>query len=171
MALTGQQYAKTLVASMIPVADNLRELAANMGLRPYILRMVWVRWTGPLVGRGNAIVERVEDVRPTPNIPKHGTDLEYMDAGAVNRGPIEVLEVSGTYTMEQLMGIGAGGEALDPNLEFFYETEKLRPDGSASNKLRWSLSGEPTWYPGALSWRFTLVPSQAARDRSGFAHG
>lgn len=156
---------------MIPVADNLRRLAAGMGLRPYVLRMVWIRWTGPVVGRGNAVVERVVDMDPTPDIPSFGTDLEYTDAGHIERRPIQVLDVSGTYTEEQLLGIGAAGEALDPNLEFFYESEKFRPDGSPSNKQRWSIVGSPIWYPGDLSWRFTLAPSQGARDRSGFGHG
>jgi len=167
--LNGTEYAKTLAASFIGVADEIRNLATTMGMRPYVVRVVTIVWTGRRPGVGSPIVKSAVALEPTPEVLGLDTLTEESveGAGYSEVGNIELRGVSGRYSEDFLRGV-TPDELLgsDPSVETFYEVETLRLDGVPGDLRRFSPVGMPVFVPGQVGYTVKLERTQGDRMRN-----
>ena len=165
---TSLQYAKTLARRFVPLADKLRDLMTKFGLRPYKVRIMRVKWSGGQRGIGVPTVASELHILPTPLISDLTSLQEIVHpVGLDESGPIQLSEVSGTFTEDDLMGRSIIGAAVAADDEVFYEIEFPRPDGTPSTRRRFYMLSPPHYHAGRLQWIIRLERSHEERDRAG----
>jgi len=93
-----------LVESLGAVADDIRQIAVELGLRPYQVHAVRLRWTGGQVGRGTSAVVFDEPLLPTPEVVNMGSvSRDSKNAGTVERGDVRLQGISPRYTEDQIV--------------------------------------------------------------------
>lgn len=166
--VSGQQIQNSLARKFVPLADSLRDLFTKFGLRPYVVRMVRVRWNGIERGVGLPQVESETIVEPTPKLSDYTALTELVQPiGLDEQGGIVLSEISGRYTEFQLRGLKDDETELPPNVEFFYEVEFPRPDGQPATKRRFFNRSAPEYNSGALQWTLRLEKASADRQLNG----
>ena len=161
-------YGDTLAGSFIGLADDLRDMFTQFGLRPYTVRRIRVKWSGQRRGVGQPTVIFSEPILPTPKV----TDISGLSEllhpiGLDEHGSIRLSEISGTYTEDDLRGLDSSGKGAAVDEEFFYEIEYARPDGLAGEKRRFFPSGAASYNAGKLQWTLMLEKSNEDRGRDG----
>lgn len=165
--VSSSQAKKTLARGFIGLADSLRDMLTQFGLRTYKVTIVRVEWSGQRRGRGVPSVVSEVAILPTPKISAVDSLSEIIQpGGGLESGSLELTQISGRFTEEQLRGHGSDGEAIPPNQEFFYEVEFF-PNEGPSVKRRFIPSAPPAYYPGRLGWTVRLARSFDNRDRNG----
>jgi hypothetical protein len=157
---------ETLGGELVEVADAVRDLATELGVRPYVCRMVWVSWTGGERGVGVDAVAREVSVLPTPLVSDPAVALRHHPFAVVEEGTLRVTEVSARYTEDQLRGLGPDGAEVPEDQEFFWEVYLLQRDGT-SIRRRYTVAGVPTLAADRAEWVVMLRRAAGDRDRYG----
>lgn len=151
--LTDFQAERTLAENLVPVADGIRQLATDFGLRPYRVFLVWIGYTADenadglldvdeqgvsaddaTVGAGRPYVIAELELLPTPRVgPLGGVRQSLEVVGLTEVGGVMLDQISPSYTEDILMGLLP--ELLDPQhpgqlragVQFFYEIQENRP--------------------------------------------
>ena len=166
--LTPDVLAKSLAHKFIPLADNLRDMNTSMGLRPYIVCIVKTRWTDGERGEGSEYVESITNILPTPLVSDLSSIAEILHPiGLDEAGSIQVSEISGRYTEEQLRGLKDDGSEQDPDVHVYWEVEYVRADGVPGEHRRFTLSGAPYFDAGNIEWKVRLDRTHGERTRAG----
>ena len=176
-------HAETLVAQLAGspgstdsnVVDLTRDLKARLGKRPYVVRIVRVRWeASPAVigprGRGaEVLVGKPFLIEPTPLVSDlSNLRLVIQSIGQIEVGELRVSEISARYTEDQLGLRPAGGGQLPSNEEAFWEVEF--PVSSPGEKRRFGTVGVPNFNP-TMGWTVNLVSARRRRSRDGSPGG
>lgn len=171
--VTSAQAKGTLARRFIPLADSLRDLLTKFGLRSYSVSICTIEWTGGSRGAGTPVTRSELEILPTPKIDTFDTLTEFAQPiGLLESGTIELSQVSGRFTEEQLRGFDpATGNDIPPNIEFFYEVIFFPTDGAPGVRRRFYPRSAPTYYPGKLQWKIRLEKSNADRARNGDPDG
>jgi hypothetical protein len=197
--LTSNQAARTLAHRLAPLADRLRQLEVNFGLRPYVTFLVWTRWDGEERGEGHQQVERRVALVPNPVVEDlTAVTLQPYAAGVLPVGSVRISKVSARYPQDLLMGIVmpcdpkasfesqlAGGPPVDSNAlatelegvpepwEFFYEIveDGRSAIGRAPQRARFRPLAAPFRDAGALEWQMVLERVSEGMGRDGNPHG
>lgn len=166
---TAMELSKTLGQRLIPVADRIRDLHTQFGLRPYKLRIVRVRWATGERGRGLPVVEKEIDILPTPLVQDMSTMMEIVQpVGLDEVGTIIVSEISGRFTDDDLRFADSDGTPLGPDEEVFYEIEFPRtPDGLPGDKRRFFMRSAPMYFAARFQWQLRLEKTHPDRLRNG----
>lgn len=160
-----RQAKGTLARDFIGLADDLRDMLTQFGLRTYKVSMVRVRWSGGRRGRGAASQVEVTPILPTPKISSLDALQELAQSVGVDElGAIDLSQVSGTYTEDQLRGF-RDGDGIPADEEFFYEVEFFPADGGPTKKRRFFPRGAPTYAPGRLQWSVRLEKANEDRNQ------
>jgi hypothetical protein len=167
--VSNPQAAASLARRFVPLADSLRDLLTRFGLRSYRVLAVRIAWSGGRRGYGTPTVVSEELLLPTPKIAPT-LDQVIQPIGALEVGSVEMSQISGRYSEEQLLGLEEDGSPLPPNVEFFYEVEFF-PHAGPSVRRRFAPKGTPTYYPGRLQWTLRLERSFDSRERNGDVEG
>lgn len=141
------------VECLIDVADDLRQLYTDFGLRPYRVFLVWVEWTADEnddglvqdeealldddeVGIGRPRLVHEVEILPTPLVGDlSGVGKRQDPTGLTESGGISVSQITMSFSEDVLMGLlhpfrdAAHPETLRPGLEFFWEVRENRPAG------------------------------------------
>lgn len=166
--LSPLSFQRTLARRFIPLADSLRDLLTFFGLRAYQVRLVRTQWTGRRRGAGEEQVIEETLLEPTPKIGDLTSLTEVLQPGGIDEiGTLEVSQISGRYTEDQLRGLGPGGEDIPPDQQFYWEIEFFKTDGEGNVRRRFYVRGTPNYYPGRLQWVVRLERSHEDRDRDG----
>lgn len=164
--VTSAQAKAALVRRFIPLADRLRDLLTRFGLRSYRVALVYVQWSGGERGVGVPSVVREVPLLPTPKVSTLASISEIVQpVGLDEVGSIELSQVSGRFTEEELRGLGQDGSELPPDMEFFYEVEFFPQEGQAQ-KRRFFPRSPPAYMAGRLQWVVRL--EKANEDRARF---
>lgn len=149
------------------VADNVRQIATNLGARPYRVFLVWVLWTGTERGEGEAEVQRELELLPTPKVATlDSVTYSIFHAGTIPAGSIKLSEVSTRYTFDELTGhmIPLLHEDVIPQPHaFFYE---VREDGRGDPRplrQRYRVMSYP--FRDAENAQWTLMLERISEDR------
>ena len=166
--LTGMQLDSTLGQQLIPVVDGLRDLLTSFGIRPYVLRVVRVQWSGARRGYGQPYVKATRDILPTPKI----TDLSGLTevanpVGLDEIGNVLVTQISGSFTDEFFRFVTPDNTELNPNEEVFYEIEFPQPSGKPGEKRRFALRGAPMYFASKFYWQLRLERTRSDRPNNG----
>lgn len=169
--VTSQQAKQTLARDFIGLADDLRDMLTQFGLRTYAVRTVKIQWSGGKRGRGTAIVLAEETLLPTPKISAlDGLQELVQSIGLDELGSVELSQISGRYTEEQLRGFTEAGDGIPGDQEFFYEIEFFPHEGP-SHKRRFFTKSAPAYHPGRLQWTVRLEKVNNDRARGGDPQG
>lgn len=102
----------TLVARLGRVANSARQVATNLGARPYRVFLVWTRYGGD-ERAGSVVASRRVEILPTPLVEGlDGVALSPQHAGVVPLGSMRLTEVNPDLDYQLLRGfrIPAEGE-------------------------------------------------------------
>lgn len=165
--VTSSQAKGTLARRFIGLADSLRDLLTKFGLRAYKVSIVRIEWSGGRRGRGTPVVVDERVILPTPKIaPMDSLQEVLQPVGLEEVGSLELTQISGTFSEEDLRGYSAAGDGIPINQEFFYEVEFF-PNEGVAQKRRFYPASAPTYYAGRLQWSIRLVKANEDRARNG----
>jgi hypothetical protein len=161
---------QTLGQDLIDVADDLRDLFTEFGLRPYEVRVVRERWTGGRRGIGTPIVVREVHLLPTPRLASlEGLQNIVSSVGQVEEGNLLLSEISGRFTEDDLRGMVDDGAAIDEAEEFYFEVKfpARREGGVGAQRRRFYPASAPAYQADAFQWVVVLVRQRGDRRRNG----
>jgi hypothetical protein len=162
------QLDQTLARTLIPVADNLRDLFTQFGLRPYRVKVVRVQWSDGARDQGTPIVVAENHLLPTPKMTGLDGVSEVLNpVGLDEQGSVVISQISGRYTEENLRGMDDDGTPIADNEEFFYEVEFISESGQPTFRRRFQLRGAPAYFAGKFEWQITLERTREDRARNG----
>jgi len=157
----------SLGKSLIDVADDVRDIATSLGLRPYVVWLVWTRWSKGTLGRGVEEVVKRERLLPTPKVSSmENLDTEILSIGTEETGTLTVSQISGRYTEDFLSG--AIGKTLvgESSFQFFWEIEFLQARGEAALR-RFSMADVPSYNAESVEWTVQLKRAYRNRKSNG----
>ncbi len=153
------------------VLDRARQIAVNLGARPYRVELVWTTWTGAERGEGTEREIARLELLPTPQV----TDLTSValnpySAGKLPVGSVRLSEVSaGRYTEDLLRGLRLpdGSELDEQRMDFYVDVHEdgrnLAPGASAERK-RFRVMAGPHLSPCCT--QYALVLERTSKDPS-----
>ena len=157
---------RSLVEGLGDVADDLRQIYTDLGLRPYRVFSVIVRWTGGESGRGDAVLAGETELLPTPLVvdmkPLRG---ESTPAGFNERGAIELRQISPRYTEDDIRAL-FHIQPLPIDYDGYLEVRVDSRDGSTERR-RFTVKGTPYRNAGRFEWSVRLTKQDENRGRSG----
>lgn len=157
---------RSLVEGLGEVADDLRQLYTDFGLRPYRLFSVVVSWSGGEIGRGTASVASETEFLPTPKVDVRPLSREATEAGEVERGQIRVSEISPRYTEEDIRVL-FHTQPLPAGHEGFVEMRMDGRDGKYAVRHRLIVADTPWRQADKFQWTVRMVAQDEPRSRTG----
>lgn len=165
---TPRLNAKSLARKLIPVVDKARDIATQLGARPYRVRLVRTRWTGGRRGVGVEEIISLMEILPTPKVVDLNTLAEIVTPiGPTEIGLIQLQQVSGRYTEDILVGVDPSGNKPAQSDDLYYEIEFFRVDEQPSDHHRFALATVPYYHATQCQWTITLDAQIAKRRRDG----
>ena len=166
--VTAQVMRESLGQELIEVVDCARDIPSELGLRPYTVRLVRTRWSGGARGLGTEEVLSVLDLLPTPKlVDLSGLQEVLQPVGLDEIGTVQVEQISGRFTEEQLRFLDSDGRDPPAQESVWWEVEFVRPDGKPGERRRFVLVGAPEYLPGNVEWRVRLSKAHEDRGRDG----
>jgi hypothetical protein len=171
--LRPDEVKRSLMSTLSPVIDNIRQIAVQLGLRPYRVFIVHVLWTGVKVGDGNPLEISRREILPTPRIRDMSATTEVLSAfGRVEEGGIVIDRISAKYSEDDLTG--KTPDLIDPamprtgkrNGEYFWEVQENRPGFPRTLPRRYVHAAAPTLMRGGSHWRIPLNKQNVDRSRN-----
>lgn len=163
-----QDYKGTLLGEFMDgCIDDIRQLASDLGARPYRVFWVRTRWSGRERGEGVESVISEEEVTPTPKVEMGGLQRTLLDIGTDEQGAVTVTEISPRYTEHQLTGDLPNGRAIPSNETFSWEISLSRGDSDAKIRRRYMIQGVPVYEATRLQWTVRLIRSGSDREANG----
>ena len=135
----------------------------DFGLRPYRVFSVVYRWTGGAIGRGEMKLASERELLPTPKVKDISVRHEAQDAGYVERGDVQLREVSPRYTEDDINAL-FHQSPLPPGFQGFVEMFIDARDGKTERR-RFSVRGVPIRDAAKFEWSVQLIRQDAQRDR------
>ena len=153
------------------VIDRSRQIATNLGMRPYLVELVWTAWSGSERGEGTERELVRVALLPTPQVKDlTSIALSPYSAGKLPVGSIRVDEISaGRYTEDLLRGLKLpDGAALDERrMDFTWEVREdgrnLAP-GQLAERKKFRVMAGP--HLSACCTQYSVVLERASKDPS-----
>lgn len=159
---------RSLVEEMGALVDDIRQIATDIGARPYRVHLVRVCWTGGRVGAGDSQVVEETELLPTPALDTfEGVRSEMRSGGLVERGNARLREVSPRYTEDELRGLFGCANTLPVGEQVFVEVRMDARDGTDVVRRRFVVVGVPYRKADAFEWRVNLLRQDENRTRTG----
>jgi hypothetical protein len=147
------------------VMDRARDVAAQLGLRPYRVSFVHVRWTGRVRGDGSEEVVTQRDILPAPKVSDlSGLTRELTPSQIDEAGTLLLTKISAAYTEDQILCRPASGKPLPPNEAIYYEIQL--GTGGERRRMVPVGGGAPT-LKAVEGWTIAVTLQAGARGRSG----
>lgn len=170
-----QDVSTTLAQDLVPVVDSIRQIASDMGLRPYRVFLVHIAWAGPTRGIGQAQEVSRREILPAPEVSDMSSTSRVLESvGMVEEGGLRLRKISAALTEDDLLGrtpdlLMPDGTRRDRrNVEFFYEVVQQRPGAATpAARRRYVPDSAADLKPGQAGWSISLKKQQADRARDG----
>lgn len=154
----------SLVSALGSVVDDIRQIATDLGARPYRVFSVTQSWSGGERGRGVLTVTCEEEFLPTPLVKDWFVRRELENVGSVERGIVELREVSPRYTEAQIMSLCPYPPCSNASgTETFIEMRIDSRDGTEVKHRRFVVANAPFLDAEKFEWRVKLIPQEGAR--------
>lgn len=169
-----QQMPATLAGSLVPVADDLRNLYAEFGLRPYRVYLVHATWTSGRRGVGTQVIMSRREILPVPRVRDiDSVRRNVQPTGLTEEGDIVIDQISAKFSEDDL--VGRTPDLTDPvrtrtsrtDVEFWWEVEEARAAAPRPVRRFSPPVAAPVLSRGALAWRVTLTKQGYDRARPG----
>jgi hypothetical protein len=161
--LTSAEAAQSLVVQLGPCVDCIRQIATDLGARPYRVFIVQTQWTGEEEGDGLERVIGEREILPTPKVTTVGAlGTEIRSAGQLEVGDLVVREISTSWKDYELRGVQADGSDLPEGVKQFFEIRMdLREPEAQTVRRRFTVSGVPELQATRVQW---VVPLKRAMN-------
>lgn len=172
----------SLVESLGSVVDDVRQIATDLGVRPYRVFSIVCFWSGGEVGRGTPSVIHETEFLPTPKLMEtSGVRGSPRSGGVAERGDATLRQVSPRYTEDQVRALCGTGAATDAqgqpigvppgakNIEIWIEVRVDSRDGDTQRR-RFIVVGQPFRDAEKFEWRVTLMRQDQDRSRAGIPY-
>ena len=159
----------SLVEDLGSVADDLRQLYTDFGLRPYRVFSVLQHWSGGRVGAGTVAVVREIEFLPTPLVDVLPVKRRVTEGGFTEDGDTWLRQISPRLTEDEVQNLVAPG-GLQPGDDPFIEVRMDARDG-LSERRRYTVQGPPARDAGGFEWKVRLVKANPDRGRQGETSG
>lgn len=170
----GQAMRQSLMESIAPAIDSIRQIAVDLGLRPYRVFLMHVAWPNGRRGVGIPSVVSEREILPTPKVLDMSSTTQVLRAaGLAEEGNVTIEKISTRYSEDDLMGLTPDLRAADDppqgasDREFFWEIREARATTPAPQPRRYVPSAAPHRNAGASEWRITLTKQDQNRTRAG----
>jgi len=150
------------------VADELRQLYTDLGLRPYRVFSVLQGWSGGKVGDGIPRVLREVEFLPTPLVDLTPVRRRPTEGGFTEDGTVTLHEISPRLTEDQVQQLCS--PQLLPGQESYVEVRHDARDGETTRR-RFTVQGVPFRKAGKFEWWVRLVKANPDRGRAGALSG
>jgi hypothetical protein len=154
------------VEELAAVADDLRQLNTDFGLRPYRVFSVVVAWSGGVIGRGLAAVVSETELLPTPLVDLRPVRGTMRTGGQVEEGMATLKEVSPRYTEEDIETL-FHQQPLPKGHEGFLEVRMDRRDGVRVKRRRFTVRGVPYRDAAEFDWEVRIMRQRRDRKPDG----
>jgi len=157
---------QSLVEELGGVADDLRQLYTDFGLRPYTVHSVVVQWSGGEPGRGDAMVISETQLLPTPRL----VDMKPIrgmakPAGFDEEGAVVLRQISPRYTEDDIRTLFFQ-QPLPRDKEGYLEIRVDSRDGQ-TDRRRFTVKGTPFRDAPKFEWSTRLTLQSHDRNRAG----
>jgi hypothetical protein len=162
-----QRFAEggTLPTWLSGPVDAVRNVMAQLGMRPYGVKIVHVRWTGATVGDGREEVVSERPVLPVPAVGDLAGLVRQLTAAQVDdMGTVVMSEISAAYTEDDVLLRPRDGKPLPANEAVYYE---IRWAGIGKRHRFAPVGGSASFKADTAEWVVTLTLQKGARPRSG----
>lgn len=158
---------RSLAEELAPVVDEARQLMTDLGMRPYRVFSVTLRWTGGERGRGASEVVSEREFLPTPRVVDlSGMRARAQENGVELRGDVRLREVSARYSDDDVRGMFHGCQQ-GAQFETFIEIREDARDGAEPRRKRFVVEVEPYRDAQRFEWVVVLSGQDGARARDG----
>lgn len=158
----------TLVRSLVPCVDSIRDLYTCLGARVYEVSLVRTRWSGGERGVGVEEVISDEPILPTPKVGDlSGLTYQTYSLGSEEAGTLQVSEVSARYGEDYLMGRYPEGIETPLDENFYWEIRIPVAPNESGERRRFFPTAVANLTPLRFQWTVTLVRAYQDRSRSG----
>ena len=159
----------SLAHDLKPVADDLRDLYTQFGLRPYVVRLIRTRWTGGKRGIGQEEVVDEHTLLPTPRVRDLSGLREVLQpVGLDELGDVQVDQISPKMTEDELRFLDKHtAEPARDDEAVWWDIEFVRPDGLPGLRRRFVLVGAPDYRADRFGWSVRLAKAHEDRGRDG----
>lgn len=164
---TGFELGQSFGRALIPVADVCRDIAVQLGLRPYEVHIVRTKWTVDTRGAGSEIVIADIPLLPVPKVTSLDGLAEIVNPIGVDElGSVRVSEISGRYSEQFLRGLDAQGNSPARDEQFYWEIlfPQLGRVDDYGYRRRFTMAAAPNYEPDNVQW--TVVLQRARGDRN-----
>lgn len=168
--LNGIDLSRTLARQLISTVDSVRDLATQLGFRPYAVHMVRTKWSGGERGIGQEFVISDEPLLPTPLLlGLDGVSRIVQPVGLDEVGGCQLTQISGRYAEGFLTGTDEDGNAVDPDVQYYFEIIFPTPGSilDGAPRRRFYAANAPTYDASKFEWRVTLQRSHSDRRNDG----
>jgi hypothetical protein len=161
----------SLIASLTPCVDAIRDINTQIGARPYQVMLVWTRWSGGDRGVGVEEAIREELILPTPKLADMASlSRDLSSVGVDEVGSVRISEISARYTEDYLVGRCDDGSAIAEDQNFYWEIRFPRADGCGMRR-RFVPKSAPSLEATKFQWTISLLKASEDRMRSGDVRG
>jgi len=159
--LPADRLGRTVVVRLGRVADKVRQVATNLGARPYRVFLVWTVASGEERGEGTTKEIKRLEILPTPRVKSlDNVTFNPYHAGVFPLGAIQVDEVTTSLTEDDLRGLTVPKveDQIPERFDFYYEVVE---DGRAGPDVKvrpqsYRLLGQPFLDAENVSWVLRL---------------
>jgi len=103
--LSAQEARQTLASRLASTANRLRARYTTFGLRPYVVELVWSRWTGGERGEGNERVLLRLPLLPIPKVEDLASINKVLfSAGTLPVGTVRISQLNPLLTADAMLG-------------------------------------------------------------------
>jgi hypothetical protein len=178
-ALSPHEARRTLANRLGPLGDRLRQIATNLGVRPYRVFLTWTVWQGGgPVERGEGtekLLQRIE-ILPTPRVQSlDSLSFSLAHAGVIPIGSFRVDRITERLTEDVLLGkafpwnpLPFGESPQEKHIpepyEFFWEVWEDGRGDDPPKHSRFRPMNRPMRRAGKLDW--TIMLERASIDRT-----
>lgn len=171
-SLPGFDAGRTLMQSLVPCVDGIRDLYTCLGTRSYVVVLVRTKWSGGERGTGVEEIVSEETILPVPRVgPVSSMNRVNEPVGLLEQGELKVDQISARYTEDHLLGMPVDGSKMPYDENFYWELRVIPADGSPQVRRRFFPKGVPNLDMMQVQWSVQIERASQDRGRGGDPRG
>lgn len=157
----------SLVEEQSGLVDELRQLQTDVGLRPYRVFSVIVKWDSGELYRGTQSIVGEKEFLPTPLVDLRPMYSVVKESGVFEHGDVVLREISPSLTEDQIRELFFNGAELPPGQQGYIEVRHDARKGNTPRRRRFIVRGAPWHDAERFQWIASLSDEEHDRLPSG----
>jgi hypothetical protein len=161
----------SLNESFSSLADDMRQMLTDFGMRPYRVFSVITEWSSGELYRGDERVVSEKEFLPTPLVDLRPIYTTMTEAGLMESGDLFMREISPSLTEDQVRQLCFNGEPLGAGQQGYIEIRHDTRKEMLTERRRFTVRGAPWHDAEKFEWVVSLSEEEGARERDGSIEG